>query len=436
MVGSDASIYGLIRQPAPPVDPMAQYGRALQIKGLVGQQELQGLQTQQAKQALADDQAYRDVFSGMQQGQTLKDILPQLMRANPKAGIALQNQLLEQEGKQATIRKTGVEADAAIAKQGRDLIAAATPESLPGVLEWGVKNNQQWALKAPAQIMSDPAAFSQWQRQNVLGADEWLKRNAPTIAEQNTVRGQDLTAATARRGQDISAATTRRGQDQPIWDADRGVFVPRPGVGGGMGAPAAVGAPAPAGAVPSAPAQPGAAPGVFRPAGLPQSKAEIEKAEKEKTKAADVQKVVSAYAKARDGLLSGLEGSWTGPIVGRGIPFTAKQQIAQGGAAAIIPILKQIFRVAGEGVFTDKDQQNLIDMVPDRTVEPEARAAMIANIDDIISAKLGMPVPERVIKDDGAGKTDKPVRIAGDDGYNALPKGALYVGPDGVTRRK
>lgn len=29
-----------------------------------------------------------------------------------------------------------------------------------------------------------------------------------------------------------------------------------------------------------------------------------------------------------------------------------------------------------------------------------------------------------------------PTRIRGDDGYNALPKGALYVGPDGVTRRK
>lgn len=29
-----------------------------------------------------------------------------------------------------------------------------------------------------------------------------------------------------------------------------------------------------------------------------------------------------------------------------------------------------------------------------------------------------------------------PVRINGDDGYNALPAGTLYVGPDGVTRRK
>jgi hypothetical protein len=31
---------------------------------------------------------------------------------------------------------------------------------------------------------------------------------------------------------------------------------------------------------------------------------------------------------------------------------------------------------------------------------------------------------------------DAPVRIRGDDGYNALPSGALFIGPDGQTRRK
>jgi hypothetical protein len=32
--------------------------------------------------------------------------------------------------------------------------------------------------------------------------------------------------------------------------------------------------------------------------------------------------------------------------------------------------------------------------------------------------------------------TGTPTRISGDDGYNALPTGALYIGPDGVTRTK
>jgi hypothetical protein len=54
------------------------------------------------------------------------------------------------------------------------------------------------------------------------------------------------------------------------------------------------------------------------------------------------------------------------------------------------PVLKQIFRVAGEGTFTDKDQALLLEMVPTRKDSPEARAIKTQNIDNIIRAKLGM----------------------------------------------
>ena len=59
--------------------------------------------------------------------------------------------------------------------------------------------------------------------------------------------------------------------------------------------------------------------------------------------------------------------------------------------AAMAPVLKQLFRVSGEGVFTDRDQALLLDMVPKRTDLPAAREAKIANIDAIVRAKLGMP---------------------------------------------
>jgi len=54
--------------------------------------------------------------------------------------------------------------------------------------------------------------------------------------------------------------------------------------------------------------------------------------------------------------------------------------------------------VAGEGVFTDRDQALLLDMVPKRSDRPEARFAKIRNIDAIINAKLGItqnaaPIP-------------------------------------------
>lgn len=97
------------------------------------------------------------------------------------------------------------------------------------------------------------------------------------------------------------------------------------------------------------------------------------------------------YKTAREGLVSGLEGSRTGPFVGRIPAVTEAQQTAEGGVSAMAPVLKQLFRVAGEGVFTDRDQALLLNMVPTRADHPEARRKKIANIDKIVRAKLGMP---------------------------------------------
>lgn len=69
---------------------------------------------------------------------------------------------------------------------------------------------------------------------------------------------------------------------------------------------------------------------------------------------------------------------------------TANQQIAEGAVSVMAPVLKQMFRASGEGVFTDKDQQMLMGMVPTRDDHPEARAAKIQAIDAIVRAKLNM----------------------------------------------
>lgn len=95
------------------------------------------------------------------------------------------------------------------------------------------------------------------------------------------------------------------------------------------------------------------------------------------------------YEAAKEGLLSGLEGSVTGPVMGRIPAVTSAQQTAEGGVSAMAPVLKQIFRVAGEGTFTDRDQALLLQMVPTRADTPEARNNKIRNIDNIVRAKLG-----------------------------------------------
>jgi hypothetical protein len=103
------------------------------------------------------------------------------------------------------------------------------------------------------------------------------------------------------------------------------------------------------------------------------------------------------YQTAMAGLRKSLAGTTTGPIAGRLPALTAAQQTADGGVAAIAPVLKQLFRSAGEGVFTDKDQELLMRMIPTRTDHPAARQAKMDNIDAIVKAKLSaMQAPAAV----------------------------------------
>ena len=94
------------------------------------------------------------------------------------------------------------------------------------------------------------------------------------------------------------------------------------------------------------------------------------------------------YKVARDGLVQALDGARTGPIAGRLPALQASDQNAESAVASMAPVLKQLFRSAGEGVFTDKDQQMLLDMMPTRSMLPEARKAAMDRIDAIVAAKL------------------------------------------------
>lgn len=97
----------------------------------------------------------------------------------------------------------------------------------------------------------------------------------------------------------------------------------------------------------------------------------------------------SQFQTAMQATESALRDTATNPVAGAIPALTANQQIAEGAVAAMAPILKQLFRSAGEGVFTDKDQELLMAMMPTRSDHPEAVAAKLANIRAIVAAKLG-----------------------------------------------
>lgn len=123
-------------------------------------------------------------------------------------------------------------------------------------------------------------------------------------------------------------------------------------------------------------------------AGQESARAAAERQSKQQQAQAERDATFRLYQTAIDGARRGLEGTETGPIAGRIPAITAAQQTAEGGVSAMAPVLKQLFRVAGEGTFTDKDQELLLRMIPTRTDLPEAREAKLQNIDNIVRAKL------------------------------------------------
>lgn len=112
------------------------------------------------------------------------------------------------------------------------------------------------------------------------------------------------------------------------------------------------------------------------------------------TRAAKSPIAYATYQSGIQSLESAMEGTNTGPLAGRIPAITANQQIAEGAEATMAPVLKQLFRDAGEGTFTDADQAMLMKMVPTRTDHPEARRAKIQMIDGIVRAKLGLGMEE------------------------------------------
>jgi len=129
-----------------------------------------------------------------------------------------------------------------------------------------------------------------------------------------------------------------------------------------------------------------------RASAIETAKAEAEAAAKEAQLTEANRRTLDVWRAARAGLISALEGTTTGPVAGRVPAVTAPQQTAEGAIAAVAPVLKQLFRSAGEGIFTDRDQQLLLDMVPKRTDHPETRKSKMEMIDAIIEAKLGKGV--------------------------------------------
>lgn len=99
-------------------------------------------------------------------------------------------------------------------------------------------------------------------------------------------------------------------------------------------------------------------------------------------------RALAVYEQGIGSVRDALEGVNTGYIAGKLPAVTEKQQTAEGALAAMAPVLKDLFREAGEGTFTKEDQQILMNMLPTRSDGPGARAAKIKNVDALVKVKL------------------------------------------------
>lgn len=106
--------------------------------------------------------------------------------------------------------------------------------------------------------------------------------------------------------------------------------------------------------------------------------------------AKDNQTAYNVYQEAVKGLTGALSGTTTGKVAGALPAITTSAQVAEGATAAMAPVLKQLFRTAGEGSFSDSDQKLLMQMIPTRSDNADAVKAKIENINNIVQTKLGM----------------------------------------------
>ena len=81
----------------------------------------------------------------------------------------------------------------------------------------------------------------------------------------------------------------------------------------------------------------------------------------------------------------------TGILFGNLPAMTSAAQIADQAMRLVFPILKDLNRGPGEGVFTDKDAEALIGMLPTRSMNKDVAAQALDNVKNLMMLKLRNP---------------------------------------------
>jgi hypothetical protein len=221
-MGLDSSIILGVQQPKLNLpDPVEQYSKALTIRTLLGQQDLQGLQISEATRKADAERRIAALFSGNPNASSAD-----VMGIDPVQGLAFRKAELENLMHQSTIGKNQAEIPK-IQQETSDKADAAYRNA------WGSVSNPQQAAQlitagfnnpilAPrlamsgtledhlARIPNDPQTFGQWVQHITLGGAKYAELNKPHITSQNLGGTEQLTATPGLGGAPTVLSSTPR----------------------------------------------------------------------------------------------------------------------------------------------------------------------------------------------------------------------------------
>lgn len=253
---------------------------------------------------------------------------------------------LDKNGREAFGQKTAVAAAVSLAASKLPLAdrAGFIDEHAPLLREAGWTTDELAGFDPHDENLKGMVAIG-------VGADKVLADDRAAAGQAVTVRGQDVSASTARRGQDISASTARRGQDIGAATARAGQAVTMRGQDMQAATRAAA-----------------------KPATIALAKNKLTALD-----AIDNQlnRVESALKKAK----------YRGPIAGR-LPggISGADSAADAAIRQLAPLMRQLTRVPGEGAMSDYESRLAEAGQPSRSQTDEGLQETLAGYRDLIRA--------------------------------------------------
>jgi hypothetical protein len=250
---------------------------------------------------------------------------------------------LDKNGREAFGQKTAVAAAVSLAASKLPLAdrAGFIDEHAPLLREAGWTTDELAGFDPHDENLKGMVAIG-------VGADKVLADDRAAAGQAVTVRGQDVSASTARRGQDISASTARRGQDIGAATARAGQAV------------------------------------TMRGQDMTQERFQLTGRQKQNVtgKLTDLKAIEGQLNRAEAALnKTDVKGAWIGHFGGS---LSDSANAADAALAGLSPLIRKLTRTPGEGAMSDYESRLAQAGLPSRAQSEDGRREAIAGLRDLI----------------------------------------------------